>query len=123
MTPAAAPTTATTTTIPTPEAYMSQGERALERGTHYIEESVWVYLMRDWDGTDRWVLDPVTVDGCGLDSGLEDGARNTECMCEEKAECNAIRERMDKVYLPAAEELMHLLAESLGYTVTKAVRP
>lgn len=47
---------------------MSQAERALERGTHYIEESVWVYLMRDWDGTDRWVLDPVTVDGCGLDS-------------------------------------------------------
>nr|WP_250776434.1 hypothetical protein [Rhodococcus sp. MSC1_016] len=101
---------------------MSQAERALERGTHYIEESVWVYLMRDWDGTDRWVLDPVTVDGCGLDSGLEDGARNSECMCDNKAECNAIRERMDKVYLPTAEDLMHLLAASLGYTVTKAVQ-
>jgi hypothetical protein len=27
-------------------AYMSQAERALEHGTHYIEESIWVYLMR-----------------------------------------------------------------------------
>ncbi|MBO8150837.1 hypothetical protein HYG77_36645 (plasmid) [Rhodococcus sp. ZPP] len=102
---------------------MSQAERALERGTHYIEESIWVYLMRDWDGTDRWVLDPVTVDGCGLDSGLEDGARNSECMCDNQAECSAIRDRMDKVYLPTAEELLHLLAESLGYTVSNAVQP
>ncbi|WP_368680374.1 hypothetical protein R1X32_07470 (plasmid) [Rhodococcus opacus] len=29
-----------------PARYLSQGERALERGTHYIEESIWVYLMR-----------------------------------------------------------------------------
>lgn len=65
----AAPATATTTTIPTPEANMSQAERALERGTHYIEESVWVYLMRDWDGEDKWVLDPVTVLAPGV-SGI-----------------------------------------------------
>lgn len=29
----------------------------------------------------------------------------------------------DRVPLALAEELMHLLAESLGYTVTKAVQP
>ena len=117
-------TTATTNTnIPTPaEVYMCQGERALTRGTHYIEESIWVYLMRDWDGIDRWVLDPVTVDGCGLDSGLEDGARNSECMCEDKDECNAIRDRMDRAALPSADDLLHLLAESLGYTVTRAAQ-
>ncbi|WAM19232.1 hypothetical protein [Rhodococcus sp. JS3073] len=40
-------TTTTNTNIPTPaEVYMSQGERALNRGTHFIEESIWVYLMR-----------------------------------------------------------------------------
>lgn len=94
-------------------------QSALERGSHYIEESVCVYLMRDWDGTDRWVLDPVTVDGYGLDSGLENGARNSECMCEDQAECNAIRDRMDRAALPTAEVLMHLLADLLGYSVTK----
>ena len=80
-----------TTTISTndvPEVYMSQAERARGRGSHYIEESVWVYLMRDWDGADRWVLDPVTVDGYGLDSGLENGVRNSECVCEDQAECD-----------------------------------
>lgn len=30
----------------------------------YIEESIGVYLMRYWDGEDKWVLDPVTADGC-----------------------------------------------------------
>ncbi|WP_241031635.1 hypothetical protein [Rhodococcus koreensis] len=86
-----------TTNVPTPaEVYTSQGECALDRGTHYVEESIWVYLMRDWDGIDRWVLDPVTVDGCGLDSGL-DGARDSECMCEDKDECNAIWDWMDRL--------------------------
>ncbi|UOT03557.1 hypothetical protein MPY17_32240 [Rhodococcus opacus] len=108
-----------TNDTPTPQVHMSQAERALERGSHYIEESVCVYLMRDWDGTDRWVLDPVTVDGYGLDSGLENGARNSECMCEDQAECNAIRDRMDRAALPTAEVLMHLLADLLGYSVTK----
>ena len=108
-----------TNSIPVRQVYMSQAERALDSGSHYIEESVWVYLMRDWDGTDRWVLDPVTVDGYGLDSGLEDGARNSECMCEDQAECNAIRDRMDRAALPTATDLMHLLADSLGYTLTK----
>ncbi|SED97784.1 hypothetical protein [Rhodococcus koreensis] len=115
-------TTTGTSTIPTQEVYMSQGERALARGTHYIEESIWVYLMRDWDGIDRWVLDPVTVDGCGLDSGLEDGARNSECMCEDQAECDAVRDRMDRAPLPSADDLLHLLAESLGYTLTRAAQ-
>ncbi|WP_016881389.1 MULTISPECIES: hypothetical protein [unclassified Rhodococcus (in: high G+C Gram-positive bacteria)] len=105
--------------IPTPQVYMSQAERALERGSHYIEESIWVYLMRDWGGTDRWVLDPVTVDGHGLDSGLENGARNSECMCEDQTECNAIRARMDRAALPTAGDLLHLLADSLGYILTK----
>ncbi|MFC9553866.1 hypothetical protein ACFTWF_23750 [Rhodococcus sp. NPDC056960] len=48
-------TTTSRSTMPTPEAYKPQGERALERATHYIEESVRVNLMRDWDGIDRWV--------------------------------------------------------------------
>ena len=105
----------TTTNIPTPaEVCRTQGERALDRGTHYIEESIWIYLMRDWDGIDRWVLDPVTVDGCGLDNG----ARNSECMCEDKDECTAIQDRMER--LPSTDDLLHLLAESLGYTVTRA---
>lgn len=107
-----------TNSLPLRQMYMSQAERALERGSHYIEESIWVYLMRDWDGTDRWVLD-LTVDGYGLDSGLENGARNSECLCEDQAECNAIRDRMDRATLPTADDLMHLLADSLGYSVTK----
>ncbi|MDF3310458.1 hypothetical protein P3H15_36180 [Rhodococcus sp. T2V] len=117
------PTTTTMTanvTVPTPAGvYLSQGERALARGTHSIEESIWVYLMRDWDGIDRWVLDPVTVDCCGLDSGLENGARNSECMCEDRTGCDAVR---DRTALPSADDLLHLLAESLGYTVTRVAR-
>ncbi|QYA99721.1 hypothetical protein I1A62_00590 (plasmid) [Rhodococcus sp. USK10] len=121
-------TTTTTATaninVPTPAGvYLSQGERALARGTHYIEESIWVYLMRDWDGVDRWVLDPVAVDGCGLDSGLENGARNSECMCEDREACDAIRDRMDRAPLPSADDLLHLLADSLGYTLTRADQP
>ncbi|QYB00663.1 hypothetical protein I1A62_06960 (plasmid) [Rhodococcus sp. USK10] len=103
-----------------PEACKSWGERALARGTHDLKESFWVYLMRDREGIDRWVLDPVTVDGCGLDSGLGDGARNTECMCEDEDECDGVRDRMDR--LPSVDDLLHLRAESLGYTVTRAGR-
>ncbi|WP_257016471.1 hypothetical protein [Rhodococcus sp. ACS1] len=41
-------------------------------------------------------------------------------MCEDRDECDAVRDRMDR--LPSADDLLHLLAESLGYTVTRACR-
>ncbi|WP_269207283.1 hypothetical protein [Rhodococcus opacus] len=43
-------------------------------------------------------------------------------MCEDKDECNAIRDRMDRADLPSADDLLHLLAESLGYTVTRVAQ-
>lgn len=55
--------------------------------------------------------------GCGVRP-----ARNSECMCEDKDECNAIRDRMDRADLPSADDLLHLLAESLGYTVTRVAQ-
>ncbi|MFD9666233.1 hypothetical protein ACFWAY_32190 [Rhodococcus sp. NPDC059968] len=52
------------TDFPGPEVDTTPGQRALEFGTHYIEELIWVYLMRDWDSTDRRMLDLVRLGGC-----------------------------------------------------------
>ena len=38
----------------TEQAFVHPSEQAEARGTHYIEEGVRVYLMRDLSGTDTW---------------------------------------------------------------------
>lgn len=100
------------------QAFVHPSERADANGTHFIEEAVRVYLMRDLDGTDKWVIDP-TCFSEGLYSDYERGPVNSECRCGNPAECEAVKLRMDAAYLPDGEELMHMLADALGYTLTK----
>lgn len=92
---------------------------AAAKGTHYIEEAVRVYLMRDLDGAAKWVVDPATVDGHPLESDYDGGPVSAECLCDRPAECRAAVESMDEVDMPTATELLVLLAESLGYTIAK----
>ncbi|MEE2062195.1 hypothetical protein [Rhodococcus artemisiae] len=107
----------TTTENLTDEQHMTGGERAAARGAHYIEESVSVYLMRDLAGTNTWVIDPANFD-VALETNY-DMPSNAECPCAVPEECAEIRHRMHFAPTPDGEELMHMLADALGYTVTK----
>lgn len=89
------------------------------QGTHYIEEAVRVYLMRDLDGADRWVIDPTTF-GDALFSEYDYEPQNPECLCGRPDDCAATVERMQAIDLPNGEELLQMLADALGYTVTTA---
>ncbi|WP_137725656.1 hypothetical protein [Prescottella subtropica] len=91
-------------------------DQATECDSHYIGGTVRVRLMRDLSGTDSWVVDPASF-GTSLD--LEHPVENTECRCTDPDDCERIRMRMFLADLPDGEELMHMLADSLGYTVTK----
>lgn len=101
--------------------FMSCSDEAAAKGTHYIEEAARVYLMRDLDGADKWVIDPATVDGYQLESDYDNGPQNIECTCERPADCTATVKRMEAIDLPTADELLHLLAHALGCTVTKGL--
>ena len=85
---------------------------------HYIEESVKVYLMRDPEGRDRWVIDPSTLDGYRLDSDL-DYPMGENCECADQAECERVAARMAAAHLPDGHQLLAMLADALGYTLTK----
>lgn len=87
-----------------------------ERG-HYLEQTAQVYLRRNATNT-RWLIDGSSLDGYGLD-GDHDDVQNCECPCERETECEAARDRADKAPLPNAIELLHLLAEALGYEAHK----
>lgn len=91
-----------------------------ERG-HYIEETVQVYLRLSADGT-RWLVDGAAVDGCSLDSVL-DRPRNSECPCNQRQDCATERHCAESVDLPNAEGLMRMLADTLGYELTKKETP
>ncbi|MFF0818629.1 hypothetical protein ACFYVR_26300 [Rhodococcus sp. NPDC003318] len=116
------PTAAPGADVPAWAAYVGLSEVAAERGTHYVEEAVRVYLMRDLNGADRWVIDPTTF-GDPLFSEYSDygdsGPVNDECRCERPDECAAVVERMSRVGMPDGEELMRMLAAARGYTVTR----
>ncbi|WP_404316301.1 hypothetical protein [Prescottella equi] len=101
-----------TTTAP---SFVHPAEQATECGSHYIEGAVRVYLMRDLAGIDQWVIDPASF-GSSLPA---EETSNNECRCARPAECADVRTRMHMAELPDGEELMHMLADSLGYTVAK----
>ena len=87
---------------------VSQAECAPGRGSHYIEESIGVYLMRDWDGTDRWVLDRCRW----ADTGWTRAPRTCpqqRAHVRDQAACDALRDRMDGAALPTAKDLLHCL--------------
>ncbi|WGJ88292.1 hypothetical protein [Gordonia sp. SMJS1] len=89
-------------------------------GAHYIEEAVSVYLMRH-PTQDRWVIDPLTIDGGALDSTHDTYPSNVECHCgQDDAVCDTVTNRMAEQPLPSGEELMVMLADALGYQVTLA---
>lgn len=98
--------------------FVSTAEQAEAKGAHYIEEAVRVYLMRDLDGADKWVIDPTTF-GDSLFSEYDDVPQNHECLCERPDDCAATVQRMQALTLPNGEELFQMLADALGYTVTK----
>ena len=100
---------------------MAEAPRYLRRdgddpGAHYIEEAVSVYLMRH-PAEDRWVIDPLTIDGCALDSTHDTYPSNSECRCEDEPVCDTVTNRMAEQPLPSGEELMVMLADALGYQV------
>ena len=89
-------------------------------GAHYIESSVKVYLMRDPEGLDRWVIDPSTIDGYCLDAINDDMPINEECCCEDHTNCDRALSRMAAAFLPTGEQVMLMLADALGYTITRS---
>lgn len=91
-------------------------ELARAHGTHYIEDSISVYLMRDPAGTNRWVLDPTTVSGAALYSTYDNGPEHGNCECGRPNECERIASHMGRrAALPNGEELLVMLAAALGY--------
>ncbi|GAB89072.1 hypothetical protein [Gordonia rhizosphera] len=87
-------------------------------GAHYIESGVKIYLMRDPAGLDRWVIDPSTVDGYALDPINDDMPINEECCCEDAHGCDRALARMAAAHLPTGVQVMVMLADALGYTIT-----
>lgn len=86
---------------------------------HYIEESVKVYLMRHPEGHDRWVIDPTCLDGYALDSSIDNYPLSEECDCNNEADCERAAARMTAAHLPSGHDLLVMLADTLGYTLTK----
>lgn len=81
-------------------------------GTHYIEQSVRVYLRLS-DDRARWIVDAATVDGAALDSAARDeNATNDECACG-SGECDDILAAADRIPLPNGRELAHLILDAL----------
>lgn len=74
----------------TPAPYVSASDRAAAQGTHYVEEAVRVYLMRDLDDADRWVIDPTSFGDPLFSDYDENGPLNEECQCERPDECEAV---------------------------------
>jgi hypothetical protein len=81
-------------------------------GTHYIEQSLRVYLRLSDDRT-HWIVDAATVDGAALDSAASDEcATNDECACS-SVECDSICAAADRLPLPNGEELAQLILNAL----------
>ena len=81
-------------------------------GTHYIEQSVRVYL-RLADHRTHWIVDAATVDGYAHDSAASDeSATNDECACG-TTECDAILAAADRLPLPTGEDLAGLILDAL----------
>ncbi|AWN03675.1 hypothetical protein PBI_JACE_55 [Gordonia phage Jace] len=99
-----------------------------EKHGHYIEGALKVYLRRNVANT-AWLIDSPTNDGYGLDTAHPDYSLvydTDECPCghtprqpnkAHDAAINAIRG------LPNAEELLRLLADSLGYELRDTKGP
>jgi hypothetical protein len=83
-------------------------------GYHHIEESVAVYLHASPDGTSWGICDSAT-DGHALDSNYDRGPLIESCECDDTDTCRAWVATLRKQPLPDAEQLLHLLADALGY--------
>jgi hypothetical protein len=79
---------------------------------HCVEHSVTVYLRLDDTGR-RWIVDGQTVDGAALDAYGDLHVSN--CPCTDQAACSAVADAADKLPLPNAWELLHMLAAALDY--------
>lgn len=81
--------------------------------THFIEQTVAVYLRLSDDGT-QWIVDGPSVDGSPLDSTYPDlNAANSECACGKPDECTRVRDHADTLPLPTGAELLAMLAAAL----------
>lgn len=106
-------------TTDTPKYIRRDDSADAPAGAHYIETGVKVYLMRDPEGLDRWVIDSSTVDGYPLDSTHDSLPTNEECCCQDEDACHRTLSRMAAALLPGGEQLMFMLADTLGYTLTR----
>ncbi|WP_052071044.1 hypothetical protein [Rhodococcoides fascians] len=91
---------------------------------HYLESDVRVFLRRN-SANAGWLIDGATTDGYGLETSYE-RVEDRECACEfldeggtRTPEHVAATDAAEHAGLPDAEELLHLLADALGYTLTK----
>ncbi len=87
-------------------------------GYHHIEEAMRVYLHASPDGT-GWTICDTTNDGSPLFSDYEDGPLNEACECGDDEACDAAADRLARLDLPTSDELMRMLADSLGFDVVK----
>ena len=95
---------------------------------HYLEGACVVYLRRNSANT-AWLIDGPTTDGYGLDTSHpeDDLVFDTdECPCGHTPRENEAKHvaAVDAVQsLPNADELVHLLADALGYELRKIDGP
>lgn len=75
---------------------------------HRIETAAKVYLVFDQE-TDKWVVDPVTMDGASLDSGSLD---DSECECERGPGHNVAIAAALHAAIPTGNELIRLLIDA-----------
>jgi hypothetical protein len=75
---------------------------------HRIESSVQVYLLFDGE---RWVVDPITLDGSALDGLTVDGS---ECECGDTEAHVAEMAKASEVRAPTGAQLISLLREAAG---------
>jgi hypothetical protein len=76
---------------------------------HTIELTVNVYLVANPDHTE-WTIAPETLDGLPLEPVQTSGPDNTECDCDDPADCERATAAMQTIAPPTGHELAALLA-------------
>ena len=94
---------------------------------HYLEGTAKVYLRRNPANT-NWILDSSGLDGSPLDAVYDD-VEDSECACDfdsnddRTPEHRAAVDVAQAAELPNSVELLHLLADALGYELRNITGP
>jgi len=82
---------------------------------HRIDELSVIWLRLNEHG---WQIEDPIVDGPPL-NGFPGGPFNEGCECDDQRECAAVRMAATLLPLPTMQELLVLLADACGYTLTR----